>query len=381
MMQKPDLRTLINGAPLVTCLGPGGVGKTTISAVLALHAAATQRRALVLTIDPARRLADALNLPELTNDPTEIGSFAKMHPGGTLSALMLDPGATFDHMIAMLVPDEQRRQALLSNRYYQHMSRSLAGTLEYMAVERLYALMNSGRYDAVVLDTPPTTNALDFLEAPDRLASFFSEKVTRWFVPAKNSSWTSRVIDSAGSRVTSLLGKIAGQEFVDDTVGFFMAFKDLLGDFRQRGTRIGELLRREDAVFLIVCAPDSARIQEAMAIDRRLSDAGCRAHGFIMNRVDTPFLPADVDAEKTLQRATELLGGNNERERVHAFVSRLEQLRLVRDQVAEQHQQALAALQDYAGERPVYAAPKVPTSQSPRASLLAIYLGLFAQAE
>ena len=194
----------------MVCVGPGGVGKTTLSALLALRQAAAGQRSLVLTIDPARRLADALGLVELTNDPMELTGFRKMHPTGTLSALMLDPTATFDHMIALLVPDPVRREELLSNRVYQHISRSLSGTLEYMAVERVHELFRTGRFDRVVLDTPPTGNALDFLEAPDRVATFFSDKITRWFMPAAATSWTSRLWTRAGAAATSLIARVAG---------------------------------------------------------------------------------------------------------------------------------------------------------------------------
>ncbi|MFH1808948.1 MAG: ArsA-related P-loop ATPase [Pseudomonadota bacterium] len=380
-MTTPSLRDVIEKASLVVCVGPGGVGKTTISAVLALHAAATRRRALVLTIDPARRLADALSLPGLTNDPVAITGFAKMHPGGSLHALMLDPTATFDHMIAMLVPDEARRQALLANRFYQHMSRSLAGTLEYMAVERLHTLTRSGDYNAVVLDTPPTTNALDFLDAPDRLAVFFNEKIMRWFVPGERaSSWTARLVDRAGATAMGLLSKVAGEEFVDETRGFFSAFSDLLGDFRSRGERVGRLLRDPSTTFIVVTSADAQRLDEAREIDRRLGQSGCHAGAFVVNRVDSPFLPPDVDVERALSQATTLLGGSNERERVHDFIERLEVLRHSRDVSASRHAEAVDLLRAQAGGRPVFTAPRVPAGQSPRASLLAIYLGLFADA-
>ncbi len=381
-MTAANLRELIDGAPLVVCVGPGGVGKTTVSAVLALHAAATARRSLVLTIDPARRLADALSLPGLTNDPVEITGFRKMHPGGTLSALMLDATATFDHMIAMLVPDEKRRAGLLNNRFYQHLSRSLAGTLEYMAVERLHTLTRSGDYDTVVLDTPPTSNALDFLDAPDRLAIFFNERITRWFVPSKRSaSWTARLVDRAGARVMGVIGKIAGEDFAQETSGFFAAFSDLLGDFRLRGERVGKLLRDPRTVFVVITSPDMQRQDEAEEIDRRLTEAGCKAHAFVINRVDAPFFAEGVDAERTLRRATELLGGSDERERVTGFIERLEAVRRSRDSAASNHAEALARLRQIAGERPVFSAPRVPAGHSPRAALLAIYLGLFADSE
>ena len=154
-MTTPTLEDLVQDAPLVILLGPGGVGKTTVSSVMALHKAAEGDRSLVLTIDPARRLADALGISKLTNDPVEVQSFRKMHPSGRLSALMLDPTATFDQMISMLVSDPERRETLLGNRFYQYLSRGLAGTLEYMAVERLHTLSKSGDYDSIVLDTPP----------------------------------------------------------------------------------------------------------------------------------------------------------------------------------------------------------------------------------
>ena len=378
-----QLSELLNDAPLVVCLGPGGVGKTTLSAVLALRAAAAGRRSLVLTIDPARRLADALGLPGLTNDPVQIQAFRRMHEGGSLSALMLDPAATFDHMIAMLVTDDERRAALLGNRYYQHMSRRLAGTLEYMAVERIHSLAGSGDYDTIVLDTPPTTNALDFLEAPDRLAAFFSERVIRWFRPAGEGKrgWAARLLDRGGARVMSLLGRIAGEDFVDDTAGFFAAFGDLLGDFRTRGQRVGELLRDPRTVFVVVTSPDEARLNEAIEIDQRLAEAGCAARGFFVNRVDRPIVPAGQDSADMIQRATDLLGESQGPERVAGFVRRLEALRESRERSAGLHSGVVERLQERTGGRPVFVSPAVPAGQSPRASLLAIYLGLFADDE
>jgi anion-transporting ArsA/GET3 family ATPase len=380
-MKVNGLAELIDGAPLVVCLGPGGVGKTTLSAVTALHQAAMGRRALVLTVDPAKRLADALGIAGLTNDPVEVSSFQRMHLGGSLHALMLDPTATFDHMVSMLMSDPERRAKLLANRFYQSMSRSLAGTLEYMAVERLHALVEGGRFEAIVLDTPPTTNALDFLEAPDRLATFFSEKVTRWFMPAprdKKASWTSRLFSKAGSSALSLLGRIAGDEFVEETTGFFGAFADLLGGFRARGLEVGKLLRDPRTVFLIVCAPDANRLAEAKQIDRRLAEAGCRAHGFVVNRVNEPFLPAEGELEGAVERATSLLGGEGERVRVRIFMERLETMRKAHESSAASHAQVVESLRAYASPRPVFTAPSVPAGQSPRASLLALYVGLFA---
>jgi len=381
-MTPPDLAQLIDGASLVVCLGSGGVGKTTLSAVLALRQAASGQRALVLTIDPARRLADALGMTSLTNDPAPVTSFAKMHPDGALSALMLDPTATFDHLIGILVADPERRATLLGNRFYQHLSRSLAGTLEYMAVERLHALVKSEQFDRIVLDTPPTTNALDFLETPDRVALFFSDKVVRWFLPntgKPSGGWTSRLFNRAGSTALLLLGRVAGEEFAQETATFFGTFADLLASFRLRGVEIGNLLRDKRTVFLVVCAPDHNRLAEAKAIDQRLREAGCGAAAFVVNRVDQAFVPAPGELESAVERATVLLGGTGERDRARAFVERLENVRRAQESAAAQHAAVVDELRAYARPRSVFTAPLVPAGQSARASLLALYLGLFAE--
>jgi anion-transporting ArsA/GET3 family ATPase len=380
-MSDRTLAELVSGAPLVVCLGPGGVGKTTLAAVLALHQAAVGERALVLTIDPARRLADALGVAGLTNDPASVTSFANIHPVGSLSALMLDPAATFDHLIGLLVSDPARREAMLQNRFYQHMSRSLSGTLEYMAVERLHHLVSTKEFDSIVLDTPPTSNALDFLEAPARLGSFFSERVTRWFLPgdkAKPAGIASRFIGRAGSSAVGLLKRIAGDVFVEDTMGFFGAFADLLGSFGARGVEIGRLLKDPRTVFLIICAPDASRLGEAQAIDRRLAESGCRAHAFIVNRVDEPFLPEAGELKAAIDHATAILGGEPERERVESFMRRLEAMRVKHASNALDQLRIVDRLRRHATPRPVFMAPRVPPGESPRAALLALYVGLFA---
>lgn len=379
-MSSPSLSQLIDGSPLVVCLGPGGVGKTTVSSVLALHRAAAGARALVLTIDPARRLADALGLPGgLTNDPVEVTAFQRLHPRGSLAALMLDPANTFDHLITMLVSDPRRRESLLQNRFYQHMSRSLIGTLEYMAVERLHDLVRAGTYDGIVLDTPPTTNALDFLEAPEKLANFFSERVVRAFQPSEAKGWTSRLFSSANSAALGLLSRVAGQEYVEETVAFFAAFADLFGSFRTRGLEVGKLLRDPKSVFVIVLGPDPGRLAEAKEIDQRLAEAGCPARAFIVNRVDQAFLPDREELAETVGRATALLGGPAESERTRLFLERLEALRHAQVSSAAAHARIVEELRGWAGQRPVFTAPSVPAGQSPRAALLAIYVGLFAQ--
>ncbi|MBN2358660.1 MAG: ArsA family ATPase [Deltaproteobacteria bacterium] len=381
MKEPPRLHEIVDAAPLVVCLGPGGVGKTTIAAVLALRAAAAGQRALVLTIDPARRLADALGVAGLTNDPTPVRAFEFLHPAGTLSALMLDPAATFDHLIAVLVPDVERRRKLLENRIYLQLSRSLAGTLEYMAIERLHDIVVSEAYQGIVLDTPPTTNALDFLDAPERAARFFHERVTRWFVHRpERLSWTSRLFDRAGSTVLALLSRVVGEEFVSDMTAFFTAFGDLFGAFRARGERVSALLRDRRTVFVIVASPDPYRLPEALEIDRRLVDAGCAPRAFIVNQVEEVFAPEWLDLEASTDAAASAIEAQAGRERVRAFVERLEAHRRAHHESARIHAEAVARLRAHAGNRPVFTAPRIPPGGGARESLLAIYQALFARA-
>lgn len=369
------LDRLINESSLIVCLGPGGVGKTTLSAVLALRAA-LKDEALVLTIDPARRLADALGLEELHNDPCPVESLKNILDGGLLSALMLDTTQTFDQLICHLVQDESKREKLYQNHFYQNLSRTLSGTLEYMAVERLYALTQMKRYQRIVLDTPPTTNALNFIEAPNRLSAFFSHKITRWLVPSNSSSWRAKLFDRAGAQFSSLLGKVGGEEFMKDTLGFFSTFKDLFTDFGKRGEEINRLLRANSTRYIVISSPDPQRLAEAEEIDQRLKESGINVSAFIVNGVDKPFLPADEDATDLFQRASKLLN-ENKRPRAEDFIKKLETMRSRKNSKADQHQKAIDKLKLYAKDRPVLTAPAIPAGNSPRAALLAIYVNLF----
>jgi anion-transporting ArsA/GET3 family ATPase len=176
----------------------------------------------------------------------------------------------------------------------------------------------------------------------------------------------------------ALLNRVTGDSFVQETKDFFGTFADLLGHFRARGLAVGKLLRDPRTVFLIVCAPDRNRIAEAKAIDQRLAESGCRARAFIVNRVESSFLPEPGALERSLDCATALLGAEDERDRVRVFLERLEAMRVAHQSAAAAHAEVVAEVRGIAGTRPVYIAPRVPAGQSPRASLLAVYLGLFA---
>jgi anion-transporting ArsA/GET3 family ATPase len=195
---------------------------------------------------------------------------------------------------------------------------------------------------------------------------------------SRSATWTARLLDRAGSRVLGLLGRVAGEDFVQDMSGFFAAFGDLFGAFRARGERVGALLRDPRTVFLVVASPDPFRLSEAKEIDRRLTEAGCAARGFVVNQVETSAPPELLDLEASTDQAVSLLKADGERARVRAFIERLEAHRQAHQAEVSIHGEAVAALRDYAAPRPVFVAPRVPVGRSARTALLAIYVGLFS---
>jgi len=212
------LAGLVAERPVIVCCGSGGVGKTTVSATFALAAARAGRRSCVVTVDPARRLADALGVQSLPNTPTEVeGDWP-----GHLHALMLDSKGTFDDLVHRYSRTPEQAESILSNRIYQNLAGSLSGTQEYMAMEKLYELVQSDRFDVVVVDTPPTRNALDLLDAPRRLTRFLENRLFRaLLVPTRMSL---RAIGLAAQALLRTIAKVAGSEIVQDAVGFFQAF-------------------------------------------------------------------------------------------------------------------------------------------------------------
>ena len=282
----PLLARLLDTQRLVVCLGTGGVGKTTTSALLALAAAHRGRRAAVLTIDPARRLADALGVGSLDSTPRQVPS-DRLWPGstGTLHALMLDPGETFDRMVGRLVADPERRTRMLAHPVYQHLSRGLAGVHEYMALEKLHDLAHDERFDMVVLDTPPSKNALDFLDAPGRASSFFNEKMARFFVPRERKGLADIIFNKAQDAALGLVGKVVGDRFLKELTDFMRTFQGLFSVFEQRGAFAEKYLRGPDASYCIVSAPDPVRIDEALEFAARLQGFDLKPCSFVVNRV------------------------------------------------------------------------------------------------
>jgi anion-transporting ArsA/GET3 family ATPase len=279
---------LLDGKKVCVCAGSGGVGKTTTSAAIAAGMAAQGKKVAVLTIDPARRLADSLGLPELGNterqvDPALFEAAGIETNGGELWAMMLDAKATFDDVVRRHAPDAETRDRILSNRIYQQLSNALAGSQEYMAMEKLFEIWAEDRYDLLVLDTPPTRNALDFLDAPRRLTQFIEGRALQVFM--RPTGLATRVFGKGASMGFSVLKRITGVDLLQDLAEFFQAFSGMVGGFRERAQRVNELLGDRETTFLVVCGPRGEPISEAVYFHRKLVEAKLPFGGVIVNKV------------------------------------------------------------------------------------------------
>ena len=269
------------------CAGSGGVGKTTASAAIALGMAARGKKVAVLTIDPARRLANALGLEELGNEERRVDVDVE----GELWAMMLDAKRTFDDLIEWHAPDERTRDAVLSNRIYQELSGAVAGSQEYMAMEKLYELHQEGRYDLLVLDTPPTRNALDFLDAPKRLTDFIDSRSLQLLTAPGRLGL--KVLGRGTSVAFSVMKRATGIDLLQDLAEFFRSFGDMTEGFRQRAARVNELLGHRGTAFVLVTSPRIDAVEEGIYFHRRLKDSGLPFAGVIANRVQVAGDPVD----------------------------------------------------------------------------------------
>jgi anion-transporting ArsA/GET3 family ATPase len=275
------------GKRIVICAGSGGVGKTTTSAALAMGLAAAGRRVAVVTIDPAKRLANSLGMEELGNEPRLVdpqrfaGHGVEMR--GELWAMMLDAKRTFDELIDRLSPDERARDEVLSNRIYQQLSGAVAGSQEFTAVAKLYELDRSGNFDVLVLDTPPSRNALDFLDAPDRLTGFFEGRALKVFLAPTGIA--AKVVGRGTGVVFSVLRRLTGVDLLDDLGVFFRALGGLIDGFKERAAGVKALLSDPSTTFLIVTSPEREPVEEAIFFRGKLRDHGMPFGGLIVNRV------------------------------------------------------------------------------------------------
>jgi anion-transporting ArsA/GET3 family ATPase len=311
---------LLEGKGVCICAGSGGVGKTTTSAAIAAGMAARGKRVAVLTIDPAKRLADSLGLPELGNeerrvDPALFDAAGIETGDGELWAMMLDAKATFDDVVRRHAPDAETRDRILSNRIYQQLSVALAGSQEYMAMEKLFEIWAEDRYDLLVLDTPPSRNALDFLEAPKRLTQFIEGRALQVFI--RPTGLGMKVFGRGASMAFGVMRRITGVDLLEDLAEFFQAFSGMVGGFRERAQRVNELLADPGTCFLVVCGPQGQPIEEAVYFHHKLVEARLPYGGVIVNRVHYESELLDAGEELTAELA-KALGDPDLAERVAA---------------------------------------------------------------
>ena len=282
-----SLLELTRTREIIICCGSGGVGKTTTAAAIAVEGARLGRRACVVTIDPAKRLADALGVASLTNEPGLVSG--DWDPPGELWALMLDTKSTFDDLVARYAADPEQVEGILANRLYRNLSSALSGTQEYMAMEKLYELHEESRFDLIVVDTPPTRNALDFLDAPRRLTRFLDNRIFRLLMmPARTYL---RAVSVATQTFLRTVAKVVGSEVVKDTVDFFAAFEGMEQGFRNRAQRVLELLSEPSTAFVLVAAPRQDAVNEALFFARRLQESAISVESLIVNRLHPRFGP------------------------------------------------------------------------------------------
>ncbi|BDG04663.1 ArsA family ATPase [Anaeromyxobacter oryzae] len=283
---------------IAVCVGSGGVGKTTVAATIALQRALRGGRALVCTIDPARRLANALGLSTLGNVESRVPEHkfaeAGLHPKGELFAMMLDVKRTWDDLVTRHAPDPARRERILRNRLYQQMSAALAGSQEYMAMEKLYELATDRDYDLIVLDTPPTAHALDFLDAPDRILDFLGNETARAVLaPALGAGRLGlRLAQLGGGYIAKTLARFTGQEVLGDLGDFLQGFQGMYDGFKERAAAVRALLSRAEVGFVLVCSPSAVSIDEALAFHERLHAESMPIAGLVVNRLTPDLWPA-----------------------------------------------------------------------------------------
>lgn len=268
---------------VIVCTGAGGVGKTTTAAALAIEAARRGRRTIVLTIDPARRLAQSLGLSALDTAPRPV-------PGvDGLDAMMLDMKHTFDEIVERHAASPDRVQRILDNRFYQQLSASLAGTQEYMAMEKLYDLDQTGRYECIVIDTPPTRNALDFLDAPKRLTDFLEGRFLKMFLSPGIAAgrFATRAVGIGTGLFMRAASRVTGALVLDDLAEFFQSFEGMYEGFKDRAQAVYHLLQRSDSAFVVVTSPEPGSLREAGYFLRRLARDGMPTAGVVVNRVTT----------------------------------------------------------------------------------------------
>jgi len=367
---------------IVVCCGSGGVGKTTTAAALAVEGARRGRKAVVVTVDPAKRLANALGLDSLTHTASEIAQElwdpeGDGSGGGSLSALMLDAKSTFDDLVLKYAADTAQGERILENRFYRNISSALSGTQEYMATEKLHELHEEGAWDLIVVDTPPTRHALDFIEAPARLTRLLDNRLFRLVMAPTRASF--KVANLALVTFFRTVAKVIGSEVVEDLVAFFQAFEGMEDGFRRRARKVAELLADPRTAFLLITSPGRDSISEAGYFARRLREVGLGVDGLVVNRIHPRFgdeMPEDLRARAVALAGTAEAGGGSEAQA--GLVQLYENLADFSELVARESRQ-LDGLEQQVGDVPIVRVPLLPTEVSDFSGLLAVGRHLVAE--
>jgi anion-transporting ArsA/GET3 family ATPase len=299
-----NIDSLIDDQHILVCTGSGGVGKTTTSAALALRAAEKGRKVVVCTIDPARRLAQSMGLDELGNDPHVVEG-VKAKGRGELHAMMLDMKRTFDEMVVEMTTPA-RAEAIFANPFYKHVSSTLSGTQEYMAMEKLWELHEEGRWELIVIDTPPTRSALDFLDAPRRLTDFLEGRFLKLLLwpYMKAGRGGLRLLSAGTSFALKAVTRITGAELFRDVAAFFQQFEGMYEDFKRRAARVRELMQGRRTAFIVVTAPTEPSLREARYFAERLQKERMPLGGIVVNRAHTvPAVAGLEDPRAVADRA------------------------------------------------------------------------------
>jgi anion-transporting ArsA/GET3 family ATPase len=297
---------LLEGKRVVVCAGAGGVGKTTVAAALALGFASRGERVLCITIDPAKRLADSLGIGAMSAEEQQVGSdsfrAAGLPVSGSLTVLMLDTKRTFDELVSRHASSPAVRDRILGNRIYNYVSTSLAGTQSYMAMEKVLLVRQDPRFDRIVLDTPPTSNALDFLDAPERLIEAIDSAAMRWLVQTfeKSGRFSLNLVARGVSLVLRGIGRLTGQGFLEHLAEFVVELNELFGGFRERAIAVAQAFRAPDLAYVLVTSAAPAAIDEVSYFAARLRDQGLRPDAVVVNRLQPSPPVADDTALQVL---------------------------------------------------------------------------------
>lgn len=309
-MGPSSLSALLDSRRVILCVGCGGVGKTTVAAALGLAAARRGKRVLTLTIDPAKRLANSLGLEGMTSEEQQVDPHVLERAGvtgnGSLTVMMLDTKRTFDDLVTRFASSDEARRRILDNRLYKYVSTNLAGTQDYMAMEKLLAMKEDPRFDIVVLDTPPTRNALDFLDAPGRLVEALDGPAIRWFIQAfdRSRKLSLNLVAQSVAVVLRGVSKLTGGGFLEQMAELITDLNDLFGGFRERAARVSEAFRASDVGYVMVTSPAPLAIREIAYFAERLSQLGMQSDGFVVNRVHVapPIVPTEAEIREAGRR-------------------------------------------------------------------------------